>query len=82
LNQAPDLALLNNEYEQALIKQLSRYADTLKNAALNYEPHVLAYYLRDLAGDSINTLIGFISKSNSLIDLNPLILMRDKLSIV
>jgi arginyl-tRNA synthetase len=23
----------------------------LKNAALNYEPHVLAYYLRDLAGD-------------------------------
>jgi arginyl-tRNA synthetase len=50
-NQAPDLALLNNEYEQALIKQLSRYADTLKNAALNYEPHVLAYYLRDLAGD-------------------------------
>jgi arginyl-tRNA synthetase len=46
-NQAPDLALLNNEYEQALIKQLSRYADMLKNAALNYEPHVLAYYLRD-----------------------------------
>jgi arginyl-tRNA synthetase len=45
------LALLNNEYEQALIKQLSRYADMLKNAALNYEPHVLAYYLRDLAGD-------------------------------
>ncbi|CAB5496960.1 Arginyl-tRNA synthetase (EC 6.1.1.19) [uncultured Gammaproteobacteria bacterium] len=50
-NQVPDLALLDNEYEQALIKQLSRYADTLKNAALNYEPHVLAYYLRDLAGD-------------------------------
>jgi arginyl-tRNA synthetase len=56
-NQAPDLALLNNEYEQALIKQLSRYADTLKNAALNYEP-------------------------NSLIDLKPLILIYDKLSIV
>jgi arginyl-tRNA synthetase len=49
--QTHHLALLNNEYEQALIKQLSRYADTLKNAALNYEPHVLAYYLRDLAGD-------------------------------
>jgi hypothetical protein len=54
------------QYEQALIKQLSRYADMLKNAALNY----------------INTLIGFISKSNSLIDLKPLILMCDKLSIV
>lgn len=50
-NVQPDLALLNNEYEQALIKQLSRYLDIVKNAALNYEPHVLAYYLRDLAGD-------------------------------
>jgi arginyl-tRNA synthetase len=46
-----DLALLNDKYEQALIKQLSRYADTIKNAALNYEPHVVAYYLRDLASD-------------------------------
>jgi arginyl-tRNA synthetase len=53
------LALLNNEYEQALIKQLSRYADTLKNAALNYEPHVLAYYLRDLAGDFHSSPIKF-----------------------
>ncbi|MDC9715619.1 MAG: arginine--tRNA ligase, partial [Gammaproteobacteria bacterium] len=50
-NQTPDLTLLNNEYEQTLIKQLSRYADTVKNAALSYEPHILAYYLRDLAGD-------------------------------
>ncbi|CAC9639933.1 Arginyl-tRNA synthetase (EC 6.1.1.19) [uncultured Gammaproteobacteria bacterium] len=49
--QTPDLTLLNNEYEQALIKQLSRYSDMVKNAALNYEPHILAYYLRDLAGD-------------------------------
>ncbi len=50
-NQTPDLALLNNEYEQTLIKQLNRYSDVIKNAAINYEPHVLAYYLRDLAGD-------------------------------
>ncbi|SMN11958.1 Arginyl-tRNA synthetase [uncultured Candidatus Thioglobus sp.] len=46
-----NLALLDNKYEQTLIKQLNRYADVVKNAALNYEPHVLAYYLRDLAGD-------------------------------
>lgn len=46
-----DLTFLNDKYEQALIKQLSRYADTIKNAALNYEPHVVAYYLRDLASD-------------------------------
>lgn len=50
-NQTPDLALLNNEYEETLIKQLNRYSDVIKNAAINYEPHVLAYYLRDLAGD-------------------------------
>lgn len=50
-DQTPDLALLNNEYEQTLIKQLNRYSDVIKNAAINYEPHVLAYYLRDLAGD-------------------------------
>ncbi len=50
-NQTPDLTLLNNEYEQALIKQLSRYSDIVKTSALNYEPHLLAYYLRDLAGD-------------------------------
>lgn len=47
----PDLSLLNDDYEQTLIKQLNRYSDMVKNAALNYEPHVLAYYLRDLAGD-------------------------------
>ncbi len=46
-----DLSLLNNQYEQTLIKQLNRYLDKVKNAALNYEPHLLAYYLRDLAGD-------------------------------
>ena len=50
-NEVADLSLLNNEYEQALIKQLSRYADTMKNSALNYEPHILAYYLCDLASD-------------------------------
>jgi arginyl-tRNA synthetase len=46
-----DLSLLNNHYEQALIKQLNRFTEVVKNAALNYEPHILAYYLRDLAGD-------------------------------
>jgi arginyl-tRNA synthetase len=48
---AVDLTLLNNEAETALIKQLNRYKDVLQSSALNYEPHVLAYYLRELAGD-------------------------------
>ncbi|WXU00142.1 MAG: Arginine--tRNA ligase [Catillopecten margaritatus gill symbiont] len=50
-SQTSDLSLLSDEYEQALIKQLTRYTEVVKNSALNYEPHVLAYYLRDLASD-------------------------------
>ncbi len=46
-----DLTLLKNQYECDLVKQLNRYQDVLQNAACNYEPHTLAYYLRDLAGD-------------------------------
>ena len=46
-----ELSLLNDELETTLIKQLNRYQDVLKSSAINYEPHVLAYYLRELAGD-------------------------------
>ncbi len=37
--------------EQQLIKKLSQYPEVLTNAARNYEPHLLAYYLRELAND-------------------------------
>jgi len=30
---------------------LNRYQEILKNSARDYEPHVLAYYLKDLAGN-------------------------------
>ncbi|WP_428086870.1 arginine--tRNA ligase [Candidatus Thioglobus sp.] len=46
-----DLALLTSDAEAVLVKQLNRYKDVLQSSALNYEPHVLAYYLRDLAHD-------------------------------
>jgi arginyl-tRNA synthetase len=46
-----DLNLLNNKNEQALIKQINRYSGVVEYSALHYEPHTLAYYLRDLAGD-------------------------------
>ncbi len=45
-----DLLVLNNELETLLIKELNRYKDILQSSALNYEPHVLACYLRKLAG--------------------------------
>ncbi|MDC9727551.1 MAG: arginine--tRNA ligase [Candidatus Thioglobus sp.] len=50
-SESVDMTLLDNNYEQALIKQLNRYKNVVQASALNYEPHVLAYYLRDLAGD-------------------------------
>lgn len=45
------LALLNSEAEKDLISKLSRYPDVLQTAALHYEPHQLANYLRELSGD-------------------------------
>ncbi|WP_151670129.1 arginine--tRNA ligase [Nitrincola schmidtii] len=45
------LELLNSEAEKDLITKLSRYPEILQNAAMNYEPHQLANYLRELAGD-------------------------------
>ncbi len=45
------LERLDSEVEKDLVKQLAKYPETLQHAALNFEPHVLANYLRDLAGD-------------------------------
>ncbi|MGB1236787.1 MAG: arginine--tRNA ligase [Pseudomonadales bacterium] len=45
------LAERASDAEKAIINQLSKYAETLNNAASNYEPHVLANYLKELAGD-------------------------------
>lgn len=45
------LERLDTEAEKDLVSTLSKYPELLQNAALNYEPHVLANYLRDLAGD-------------------------------
>ncbi|MHB8622505.1 MAG: arginine--tRNA ligase [Sulfuricaulis sp.] len=45
------LARLTEPHELALIQRLARYPEVLESAALAYEPHQLAYYLRDLAHD-------------------------------
>ncbi len=45
------LDLLDTEHERDLITKLAKYSETLQNSALNYEPHVLANYLRELAND-------------------------------
>lgn len=46
---AAQVHLLSSDYEKGLAKQLARYPEQLQRSALNYEPHTLAHYLRDLA---------------------------------
>jgi arginyl-tRNA synthetase len=46
-----DLSLLGESHEIALINTLSRFPEVVENAATNYEPHQVAYYLRNLAND-------------------------------
>jgi arginyl-tRNA synthetase len=42
---------LQEEHEKSLLRQLDRYPEVVAGAALNCEPHLVAAYLRELAGD-------------------------------
>ena len=44
-----NLSLLKEEVEKNILRELSRYKSVIESAAIQYEPHQLAYYLRDLA---------------------------------
>jgi len=44
-----DLGLLRDTHELALIKQLAQYPRVLASAAVQHEPHRVAFYLGDLA---------------------------------
>jgi arginyl-tRNA synthetase len=44
-----ELARLDNEHEQILLTELSRYPEIVDSAAANLEPHLLAGWLRELA---------------------------------
>jgi len=44
------LDLLATEHESALMVELSRYPEMVESAAANLEPHLIAQYLRELAG--------------------------------
>lgn len=41
--------LLTETVEKNLLSLLSRYSETIETAALQFDPHLLAHYLRDLA---------------------------------
>jgi arginyl-tRNA synthetase len=63
-----NLALLAEEHEQALIRLLSRYAETLASAARAKEPHRIAVYLRELA----NALHSYYNAHIFLVEDEPL----------
>lgn len=46
-----DVRLLESEYETALLQQLIDYPQVIENAALDLAPHMVAFYLKDLAAD-------------------------------
>jgi arginyl-tRNA synthetase len=42
---------LSEDHERALLRRLDRYPEVVAHAAQNHEPHNVANYLRELAGD-------------------------------
>lgn len=48
---ANTLDRLSEDAEKALMKKLAAYPELIKNAASQCEPHIVANYLRELAGD-------------------------------
>ena len=47
----PELERLTEEEEKALLKRLDQYPELIANAAQRSEPHSVANYLRELAGE-------------------------------
>jgi arginyl-tRNA synthetase len=45
------LSQLTTEKEKDLTKKLAQYPEVIEKAALQYEPHLLAHYLKELASD-------------------------------
>ena len=46
-----ELASLGNEREQALCARLAAFPEAVDNAAQDHAPHLIAFYLKDLAGE-------------------------------
>ncbi len=46
-----NLTQLTNAHEKDLLTTISRFPEIVTSAAINYEPHQIPYYLRELAND-------------------------------
>ena len=49
--QGADVGLLDSDYEKSLLQQLIDYPDVIENAANDLSPHLIAFYLKELAAD-------------------------------
>jgi arginyl-tRNA synthetase len=49
IKEIQNLSLLTEEHEVKLLKHLALYSEILEKSAINYEPHQLVQYLRELA---------------------------------
>ncbi|MGH8506110.1 MAG: arginine--tRNA ligase [Stenotrophobium sp.] len=57
-NEAAGLAALHrldNEHEKTLLVQLARFPEVLRKSAAEYEPHTLAFYLKDGLADAFHS---------------------------
>jgi arginyl-tRNA synthetase len=46
-----DMSVLHSEYEQTLLQRLIDYPQMIESAATELSPHLIAFYLKDLAAD-------------------------------
>jgi arginyl-tRNA synthetase len=46
-----DMSALQSDYEQALLQRLIDYPQVIEGAATDLSPHLIAFYLKDLAAD-------------------------------
>jgi arginyl-tRNA synthetase len=46
-----DTAVLDSEHELTLLEKLMAYPEIVESAAREYAPHLIAFYLKELAGD-------------------------------
>jgi len=79
-----DVSLLGMDGEISLLKTLSGWPRIVENAAMNHEPHRIAYYLDDLAAEfhalwnkgNDNTEQRFVIEDNEALTLARLSLVR------
>ena len=67
-----DPALLDSEHELALLQKLDEYPETIETAARELAPHLIAFYLKDLAA----AFHSYYNATRFLVDNAPLKLAR------